>query len=146
MSSLTERIVSLSFELSYDELEALLSVERAASPTQTTLVGLAEVLHGKVSTLEGRSSRYKYLLSGLNALAFNLMEWEYWADAELALSELVRLSVASDQVFFLYDARLRQAACLKFLRRTSEFESMKGQIPAGTRFWMQKKFWYVESL
>ncbi|WP_377829737.1 hypothetical protein ACFKHW_09560 [Bradyrhizobium lupini] len=146
MSTLPARIVSLSFELSYDELEALLSIERAASPVQITLVGLAEALHEKLSALEGRSSRVRYLLSGLNALAFNLMEWGYWADAELVLSELVRLSVAADQVFFLYDARLRQAACLKFLGRTSEFESVKRQIPAGTRFWMKNRFWYVESL
>lgn len=146
MSSLSARIVSLAFELSYDELESLMSAERIASRGKPVLADLPDVLREKLSELEGRRSRVKYLLSGLNALAFNLMEWEYWADAELVLSTLVRLSLTNNQAFFLSDARSRQAVCLKLLGRIRELESMRDQIPAGTRFWMQNKFWYVDDL
>jgi hypothetical protein len=123
-----------------------MSAERIASRGKPVLADLPDVLREKLSELEGRRSRVKYLLSGLNALAFNLMEWEYWADAELVLSTLVRLSLTNNQAFFLSDARSRQAVCLKLLGRIRELESMRDQIPAGTRFWMQNKFWYVDDL
>ncbi|MBR0962444.1 hypothetical protein [Bradyrhizobium japonicum] len=146
MSSLSTRIVSLSFELLYDELERLLRAARAASPEEASLAGLPEALQEKLGQLEGLRSHVRYLLSGLNALNFNLMEWEYWRDAELVSRELVRLSLAYDEVFFLDDARLRQAACLKRLGRIRDFENIEREIPAGTRFWMRNRFWYVEEI
>ena len=88
MSSQASRIVSLSFELSYDEIEPLLRAERAASPEETSLGGLPEGLREKLGQFEGKKSHVRYLLSGLDALGFNLMEREYWTDAELVLREL----------------------------------------------------------
>jgi hypothetical protein len=142
----SERIVSLSFERRYDELESLLRVQRGSSSEENALVGLSDALREKLEQLEKSDSSIRYLLAGLAALAFNLMDYDYWDDAELALNELLRLSLAHSEAFFLADTQLRQAACLKALGRMRDFENMKAQIPAGTRFLMKGKFWHLEDL
>ena len=58
------------------------------------------------------------------------MDIERWSDAEVVLDELVALSKARDDYYFLDDARLRRALCLRYLGRRREMEELKAEIPA----------------
>jgi hypothetical protein len=63
-------------------------------------------------------------------LGVELMDIEHWSDAEVVLDELVALSKAKDESYFLDDARLKRALCLKYLGRRHEMEELKAEIPA----------------
>lgn len=60
-----------------------------------------------------------------------LMTAEHWADAEIVLREIIALSLARDDVYFLDDSRFRRAVCLKMLGRVDEFKQARAEIPAG---------------
>lgn len=86
------------------------------------------------------------VLAALHMLACLLMDEEYWGAAEPVVNELLRLSVASSESFFLDDARFRKAVCLKALRRLDEFQMARAEIPAGTAIWMPDGEWRVRDI
>jgi len=70
----------------------------------------------------------------VQTLAFELVDIERWADAEIAFDEVIALSMARADFYFLDEARLLRALCLKYLGRRREMEVLRAEIPpdAGT--------------
>ena len=70
----------------------------------------------------------------VQSLGFELMGIERWADAEIALDEVIALSRARADFYFLDEALLLRALCLKYLGRRHEMEVLRAEIPpdAGT--------------
>jgi len=66
----------------------------------------------------------------LYQLGTDLMDIEHWADAEIVLDELIALSKATDEFYFLDEAGLRRGLCLKYLDRKRELECLIAEIPA----------------
>jgi tetratricopeptide (TPR) repeat protein len=54
---------------------------------------------------------------------------ERWEEADLAFQEVIALSLARDDTYFLDDAHYRRAVCLKALGRREELEKVKAEIP-----------------
>ncbi len=64
-------------------------------------------------------------------VASRLRDLEYWNDAEAAYRQVIELSLAMDEAFFLNDARLNRAVCLKNLGRAREYEQAMAEVPKG---------------
>lgn len=142
-----KEVISLVFDRRYDEARTLLYVTQKKD--EEILVGFAafaEALRAYVSLGDNGDASMRRVLAALHMLACLLMDHEYWLPAELVVKELVRLSLSSNETFFLDDARFRRAVCLKALRRTDEYETAKAEIPAGTRIFMSDGEWRVQDI
>jgi uncharacterized protein HemY len=65
----------------------------------------------------------------IHMLGFELVDIERWADAEIAFDEVIALSRARADFYFLDEARLLRALCLKYLGRRREMEMLRAEIP-----------------
>jgi uncharacterized protein HemY len=86
---------------------------------------------------EGRRRAYEEngtWIAYVHTLGVELMDNERWADAEIAFDEVIALSRARADFYFLDEARLLRALCLKYLGRRREMEALRAEIPrdAGT--------------
>lgn len=145
MDSLAE-FVSLIFVGKYDDAEALLSENREAWSSICRLSELKTALDVKIEQLGTSAEAKRRSLAGAYRLATWLRDNEYWTEAEAIYSEVVRLSLAMNEAFFLSDARLSRAVCLKNIGRMSEYERMKAEVPAGTMITIDGVNWPVEDL
>jgi len=79
-------------------------------------------------------------------MADQLREKQYWNEAESVFDKVVELSLAMNEEFFLNDARLRRAVCLKKLGKMREYEQVKAEVPGGTRIVIDGVDWRAEDL
>ena len=79
-------------------------------------------------------------------LANYLIEVERWLEAVEALDELISLSERNDDVYFLDDARVRKAICLKALGRNAEIEALKREIRPDTEVYLGGRIYTVKDL
>ena len=68
-------------------------------------------------------------ISHHHTLGWNLIKAERWAEADLSFQEVIALSLARDEVYYLDDARYRRALCLKAMRRRAELEKVRAELP-----------------
>ena len=146
--SAVERFVSLVFDRRYDEADAVLrELREAVSGDEITrLVGVEEALRAKVGQLGSGPSAQRRTLARSYMVASRLRDQEYWLEAEAIYREVVRLSLAMNEAFFLNEARLSRAVCLKNLGRMSEYEQAKAEVPAGRTTLIDGVNWRVEDL
>ena len=78
--------------------------------------------------------------------AYRLRGQRYWNDAAAIYLDVVELSLAMNEAFFLNDARLSRAVCLKNLGYINEYEREKAEVPAGTTILIDRVNWRVEDL
>ncbi len=138
--------VSLIFVGQYDDAEALLRMDREARSSICRLPGLKAELDVKIEQLGTSAEARRRSLAGAYRVATWLRDNEYWTEAEAIYDEVVRLSLAMNEAFFLNDARLIRAVCLKNLGRMSEYERAKAEVPAGTSILIDGVNWRVEDL
>jgi hypothetical protein len=138
--------VSLIFVGQYDDAEALLHTDRVPRSSICRLPGLKTALDAKIQQLGTSAKAGRQSLAGAYRLATWLRDNEYWAEAETIYEEVVRLSLAMKEVFFLSDARLSRVACLKKLGRIYEYERAKAEVPPGTTILIDGVNWRVEDL
>jgi len=136
---LSEKVISLIVDDLHEK--AILAIDEASSRISgdqySRLVSLVRIdqhkPEGVAQTDAARRRAYRRngtWLAHLYTLGAELMDIEHWADAEIVLDELIALSRAKDESYFLDDARLRRALCLKYLGRGREMEALKAEIPA----------------
>lgn len=143
-----EKFVSLVFDKRYDEAEALLREHRGAvSGDQIPrLVGVEEALRTKIGQLGSSPNAQRRALAGAYMAACSLREQNYWEEAQAIYLELVELSLEMKEAFFLNEARLGRAVCLKNLGRMSEYKLAKAEVPPGTTILIDWVNWRVEDL
>jgi len=144
----SERFVSLVFGKHYDEAESLLRAQREAVPRDEIprLAGVEEALQAEIGRLGAGSEAGRQILAGSYMIADQLREQQYWNEAESIFHKVVELSLAMNEGFFLHDARLRRAVCLKKIGRMRESERAKAEVPAGTRIMIDGVDWRAEDL
>jgi hypothetical protein len=138
--------LSLIFVGQYDDAEALLRMEREARSSICRLPELKTALDVKIEQLGASEEAKRRSLAGTYRMATWLRDNEYWIEADAIYDEVVRLSLAMKGVFFLNDARLSRAVCLKNLGRMSEYVRAKAEVPAGTTILIDGVNWRVENL
>ena len=111
LSLLSEEIILLVFDKRYEEAKSLLGTVRKRSPKGQAcrLEALFEILREKLAKVENSDASVRQALACLCMLSDMLMDAEYWGDAEIVLSELIGLSLAANEAFFLDDSRFRRA-------------------------------------
>ncbi|HSQ20128.1 MAG TPA: hypothetical protein VLR92_07105 [Blastocatellia bacterium] len=132
----SENIISLIVDGLHDEASATivragqqLSVNQARRLTALVRIdkdkpeGIAEISESnrRAYRKNGTWLAYVYLLGT------ELMDIERWAAAEVALDEVIALSKVKAEFYFLDDAHLRRALCLKYLGRRREMEALKAE-------------------
>jgi hypothetical protein len=145
---LSEEIISLFVDSMHDEAQSLIDKagERVSKEEKKRLAALVRIdkykPEGVAQIDEAHKRAYRKngtWLAYFYTLATELMDIERWADAEIALDELIALSKAKDEFYFLDDARLRRALCLKYLGRRREMEALKTEIaPEAEAFFCHK--------
>jgi len=68
-------------------------------------------------------------ISHHHRLGIDLIEAERWTEADIAFQQVIALSIARDEIYYLNDARYQRALCLKALGRTDELERVKAELP-----------------
>ncbi len=68
-------------------------------------------------------------ISHHHLLGWDLMKAERWAEADHAFQKVIALSLATDDTYYLNDARYRRALCLKALGRREELQKVKAELP-----------------
>ncbi len=68
-------------------------------------------------------------ISHRHTLGRALIRAERWEEADLAFQQVIALSLARDDGYYLNDARYRRALCLKALGRREELERVKAELP-----------------
>ncbi|QIP08539.1 hypothetical protein [Bradyrhizobium symbiodeficiens] len=148
MSSAAQRFISLIFDGRYDEADAVLREQRDPASVGDTprLIGVGEALRTKILQLGFAPSAQRRILAGTYMSACQLREQKYWCDAAAIYLDVVELSLTIDEAFFLNDARLSRAVCLKNLGRITEYEREKAKVPADTTILIDGVNWRVEDL
>jgi tetratricopeptide (TPR) repeat protein len=145
---LAKEIYSLIAENRYAQAKALIKSERKEYPKSQShrFLAFSAVLHealGAVDTsiaLMRQALREKPAwLPHLHRLSGMLMDVERWDEAEILLNEIVTLSLAQNEFYFLNDSRYRRAVCLHRLGRMAEFKRARAEIPPGTRIFLDDK-------
>lgn len=144
---LSKEVISLVFDRRYDEARSFLCArQKEGDELSYRLAEFSEALQEKIGLADKGDASMRRVLAALHMLACLLMDQEYWGAAELVVNELVRLSLASSESFFLDDARFRRAVCLKALRRADEYEIARAEIPAGTSIFMADGEWRLRDI
>lgn len=145
---ISEKLVSLTFDKRYEEADAVLRERResVSGGEIPRLFGVEQALRNRVEQLGAGPTAQRRTLAGSYMLASQLRDQEYWHEAEAIYREVVELSIVMKEVFFLDDARLSRAVCLKNLGRINEYESAKAEVPAGTTILIDGVNWQVEDL
>lgn len=148
MLSAAEKFVSLVFVSRYDDADAVLRVQRNAKSGDEIprLIGVNEALRNKVEQLGSGPSARRRALAGTYMAAYRLRGQKYWSDAAETYRDVVELSLAMNEAFFLNDARLSRAVCLKSLGRFDEYERAKAEVPTGTAILIDGVNWRAEDL
>jgi len=134
LQTIAESFVSLIFDKRYDDADVILRKQREAASVRERprLAGLNEALRAKVEQLGSSPSARRSALAGIYMAAYRLRGQEYWNDAATTYMDVIERSFAMNEPFFLNDALLSRAVCLKNLGRFDEYERAKSQVPAGT--------------
>jgi hypothetical protein len=143
-----QKFVPLIFDKRYDEAEVLLREHREALTGDEIprLVGVEEALRAKIGQLGSSPSAQRESLAGAYMVAHWLREQNYWDEAQAIYLDVVKRSLEMNEAFFLDDARLSRAVCLKNLGRMSEYRHAKSEVPAGTTISINWVNWRVEDL
>lgn len=139
-------IISLVFDRRYDEARSLLSAKPEDEGLSCCLAAFSGALQERTSSAGQDDGSMRRVLAALRMLACLLMDEECWGAAEPVVDELVRLSLAGNESFFLADARFRKAVCLKALRRVDDYHMARAEIPAGTTIFMADGEWRVRDI
>jgi hypothetical protein len=152
---LSDAIISLIYEERFDEARSLIIKERERLPEAEShrLTALSAVLYKKVGE-GGKGIALMKLalrenptwLPHLFRLSVMLMDEERWEDADVLLCELVALSLAKDEIYFLSEGRLRRALCLSMLGRADDLKKLKAEIGPGESAFIGDKLYRIEDI
>jgi hypothetical protein len=144
----SEKFVSLVFDRRYEEADAILRTQReiVSGADISRLVGVHDALRTKIEQLGSNPSARRQALGGTYMVAYRLRGQKYWNDAAAIYLDAVLLSLTMNETFFLNDARLSRAVCLKNLGDIDEYEREKAEVPAGTTILIDGVNWPVEDL
>lgn len=146
--SLSRKILSVIFDKRYAAAKLLIDKEQARFPAHEAhrFMSLSAVLLQHSGEVEQSIALMRQVLHEkptwlphLYQLSVMLMEVKRWGEAEVLLKEIVVLSLAKSEVYFLDESRYRRAVCLHRLGRTEEFERARAEIPPGTRIFLEGK-------
>jgi tetratricopeptide (TPR) repeat protein len=146
--SLSKRILSVIFDKRYAEAKLLIDKEQARFPARHAhrFMSLSAVLLRRSGEVDESIALLRQALRAtptwrphLFELAVLLMDVERWDEAEVLLKEIVALSLAKSEFYFLDESRYRRAVCLHRLGRTEEFKRARAEIPPGTRIFIGDK-------
>ena len=151
---LSRKIISLIFDERYDEARSLIDAEQKRLPEEThRLMALSAILHeslGEVDksiALTRQALREKPTwLPHLYQLSVMLMDAEQWGNADVILKEIIALSLAKNDVYFLDESRFRRAVCLSTLGRADELKQVKAEIPAGLSVFIGDKLCRIDDI
>ena len=138
--SLARKVFSLISAKQHDEARSLIDIEQKNFPDSEAhrFLSFRALLHESLGEVDRGLALMRQAvrekpdwLPHLYRLSVMLMTAEHWADAEIVLREIIALSLARDDVYFLDDSRFRRAVCLKMLGRVDEFKQARAEIPAG---------------
>ena len=140
---LSEKVIALIVDGLHDQAVSAIDQarEQISSEEGRRLAALVQIDRDKPKAIaqvnEARRRAYKEngtWIAYVQTLAFELMDIERWADAEIAFDEVIALSSAKADFYFLDEARLLRALCLRYLGRRREMEVLRAEIPpdAGT--------------
>jgi tetratricopeptide (TPR) repeat protein len=143
--SLSKGILSVIFDKRYAEAKLLIDKEQARFPARHAhrFMSLSAVLLRRSGEVEQSIALMRQALREkptwlphLYQLSVLLMDLERWDEAEVLLKEIVALSLAKSEFYFLDESRYRRAVCLHRLGRTEEFKRARAEIPPGTRIFL----------
>lgn len=149
------KILSLIFDKRYDEARSLIDSEQKRLPEGEAhrLMALSAVLHESLGEIDKSIALMRQAvrkkptwLPHLYQLSVMLMDLEHWGDADVVLNEIIALSLAKDDVYFLDESRFRRAICLNMLGREDELKQVKAEIPVGTRVFIGDKLYLLDDI
>jgi tetratricopeptide (TPR) repeat protein len=149
-----EKIRALISERRYDEAKSLIVAEGKRLPARAhRLMALSARLHEEVGEIEKSIALMRQAirqkpawLPYLYQLSVILMDAEYWSDADIVLKEIIALSLANSDAYFLDESRFRRAVCLKKLGCSEEFNRAKAEIPTGTKIFLRDRSCGIEDI
>lgn len=153
-SLLSGKIISLIFKKRYDEARSLIDMEQKRLPEEAhRLLTLSAVLHESLGEVDKSIALMREALQEkptwlphLYQLSVMLMDAEHWDDADVVLKEIIALSLAKNEVYFLDESRFRRAVCLHMLGRAEEFKQAKAEIPAGTSIFIGDGLYEIDDI
>lgn len=152
---LSERIFSLISDKHHDEARSLINQEQKRFPEGEAhrFTAFSAVLHEDLGEIDKAVALMRRALQQKPAwlphfyrLSVLLMDAKHWDEADVVLSELVALSLAQNDAYFLNEARFRRAVCLMKLGRLKEFRQVKGEIPIGMTAFIGDKLCRVDDI
>jgi tetratricopeptide (TPR) repeat protein len=151
----SKKIYSLIRDKRYDDARLLIGLEQKRFPKAEAhrFTALSAILHerlGEVNksiALMRQAAREKPMwLPHLYQLSVLLMDAEHWDEADIVLKEIIALSLAKNDAYFLDESRFRRAVCLNRLGRADEFKQAKAEIPEGTSIFIGDGFHRIEDV
>jgi tetratricopeptide (TPR) repeat protein len=152
---LSGKVYSLISAKRYDEARLLIDTERARNPEGEAhrFTALSAILHESLGEIDESITLMRQALQEkpawiphLYRLSVMLMDAERWYDANVVLKEIIALSLAKNDVYFLDDCRFRRVICLNVLGRADELEQAKAEIPAGMSAFIGDKLCRIEDI
>jgi tetratricopeptide (TPR) repeat protein len=134
----SNRIYDLIFDGRYDEAKLAIEDMRKEFPHLEShqfirfYAALEERLGNPEKAIEMRQQAVREKpdhISHHYGLGHALIKVGRWAEADLAFQQVVALSIAADEFYYINDARYRRALCLKALGRKEELEKVKADLP-----------------
>jgi tetratricopeptide (TPR) repeat protein len=150
----SRKILSLIHEERYDEARLLIDAERERLPEEAhRLTALSARIYehlGKIvesiALLRQAIQEKPTWLPHLYQLSVLLMDAKHWNEADVVLGEIIALSLAKDDVYFLGDCRFRKAVCLKRLGRVDELKQVIATIPVELSVFIGDKLCRIDDI
>jgi tetratricopeptide (TPR) repeat protein len=155
LSLLCRKVYSLISAKRYDDARLIIDTEQKRFPEAEAhqFVSLSAVLHESLGEIDKSIALMRQALQEkpawlphLYRLSVMLMDAEHWADADVVLKEIIALSLAQDDVYFLDEGRFRRAVCLHMLGLADELSQAKAEIPAGTRIFIGDRHCLIDDI
>lgn len=155
VSLLSRRVYSLISAKRYDDARSVINTEqkRFSEAEAHRFVSLLAVLHESLGEVDkGIALMHQALqekpawLPHLYRLSVMLMDAEHWADADIVLKEIIALSLAQDDVYFLDESRFRRAVCLYMSGSADELRQARAEVPVGTRVFIGNRHCLIDDI
>ena len=155
LALVSNRILALIFDKRYEDARLIINKEQERFPageshrftafTAALHEHLGEIVEA-IALLRQAVEEKPTWLPHLYQLSVLLMDAEHWGESETVLNDLIALSLAQKEAYFLSEARFRIAICLKELGRLKEFQQMKAEIPTGTSAFIGDRLYRIDDI
>ena len=153
--SSSRKIFSLIFDKRYEDARSLIDTEQEKFPESEAhrFMAFSAVLHARLGEVEKGIALMRQAvreaptwLPHLSRLSDMLIDTERWEEADAVLKEVISLSLANDDVYFLDDSRFKRAVCLSMLGRTDELKRVKAELPKGVSFFIGGELLLIDDI